>query len=109
MKRMSGSVVFAFLVGFVAASTTVSGCSKIADRKLMLYQHQSSETTSGAFQIDTSGLPNDAIESNTTIGPMGAPETKLTLNMKYDFLISLQLANRTSGDDEQVSREMPLE
>jgi len=71
---------------------------------LTLYQYQSSETTSGAFQIDTSALPEDAIESNTTIGPKGAPETKLTLNMKYDFLVSLQLANNTSVDNEQVAR-----
>ena len=95
MSRLSASVVIAFVVGCIAAST-VSGCSKAADRTFTIYQVQSTETYDGQFKFDISGLPDDAIESTDTTGGPGDPVKRVTLNMDYEFEIVLRLVGAES-------------
>jgi hypothetical protein len=90
MSRLPACVVIAFILGCIAAST-ISGCSKAADRTLSIYQFQSMETYDGQFKLDTSGLPPDAIESTVDTGGPGDPLKRLTLNMDYEFEIVLRL------------------
>lgn len=89
MLRHPGFVVIAFIAGCIAAST-VSGCSEAADRTLSIYQLQSMETYEGHFKLDTSELPDDAIESIADSGDPGAPVKRITLNMDYEFEIVLR-------------------
>ena len=96
MARLPVFVVIAFVLGCIAAST-VSGCSKAADRTLTIYQFQSTETYDGQFKLDTSGLPSDAIESTVDTGGPGAPVKRITLNMDYEFEIVLRLVGSTSN------------
>ena len=97
MTRIPASVVIAFAAGCVAASA-VSGCSKAADRTLTIYQLQSTETYDGQFQLDTSGLPSDAIETTVDTGGPGAPVKRITLNMDYEFDIVLRLVGSKATD-----------
>lgn len=90
MSRLSAFVVISFVLGCLAAST-VSGCSKAADRTLTIYQFQSTETYDGQFKIDASGLPADAIKSTVDTGGPGDPSKRITLNMDYKFEIVLRL------------------
>ena len=94
MKRIPMIVATAFSVGFMAALTTVSGCSEAATRTLTLFQYQSTKTNNGAFRIDTSEIPPNAIESKTETGGPGKPETRLTLNSKFEFEIVLRLFDK---------------
>jgi len=97
MTRLSVSVVIAFSVGCVAA-LSVSGCSKAADRTLTIYQFMSTETYDGQFQLDTSELPSDAIESTVDTGSPGDPVKRITLNMDYEIEIVLRLAGSHTTD-----------
>lgn len=90
MSRLSAFVVIPFVLGCLVAST-LSGCSKAADRMLTIYQFQSTETYDGQFKIDTSGLPDDAIKSIVDSGGRGDPSKRITLNMDYKFEIVLRL------------------
>ncbi len=94
MKRIPMIALTAFAFGFMVALMTVSGCSKAADRTLTLFQFQSTKTYKGPFRIDTSELPPNAIKSQTETGGPGKPETRLTLNMDYEFEIVLRLADK---------------
>jgi hypothetical protein len=91
MTRLSVSVVLAFVVGCVTAST-ISGCSKAADRTLTIYQIQSSKTYSGQFRLDTSQLPPDAIVETVDTGGPGDPLRRVTLKMDYEIEVVLKLA-----------------
>lgn len=91
MTRLSVSVVLAFVVGCVAASTT-SGCSKAADRTLTIYQIQSSNTYNGQFRLDTSQLPPDAIVETVDTGGPGEPSRRIILKMDYGIEVVLKLA-----------------
>ena len=94
MKRIPTIVMTAFAVGFIAALATVSGCSEAATRTLTLFQYQSTKTNVGAFRIDTSEIPPDAIESQLETGGPGKPSTRLTLNSDYEFEIVLRLVDK---------------
>ena len=74
------------LVAFV-----LGGClgDRAADRTFTIYQLQSTETYSGQFQIDASGLPADAIESRVDTSDQGVPVTRLTINQRYPIRIVL--------------------
>ena len=68
----------------------VSGCSwgsRAADRTLEIYQFQSTGTYTGSFQIDTSQLPPDAIETRVDSGSQGVPVTRLTIDSQYPIRI----------------------
>lgn len=90
MSRLYAFIVISFVLGCFATST-LSGCSKAADRTLTIYQFQSTETYDGQFRIDTSGLPADAIKSTVDTGGPGDPAKRITLNMDYKFEIVLRL------------------
>lgn len=90
MSRLSAFVFISFFLSCLVAST-LSGCSKAADRTLTIYQFQSMETYNGQFKIDTSGLPADAIKSTVDTGGPGDPFKRITLNMDYKFEIVLRL------------------
>ncbi len=90
MKRVSAFILIAFVLGCLS-TTAVSGCSKAADRTLMIYQLQSMETYGGQFTIDTSGLPSNAIESIVETDSLGDPVKRITLKMDYEFEIVLRL------------------
>jgi hypothetical protein len=96
MTRLSAYVAVAFALGCVVTSTVV-GCSKAADRTITIYQFQSTETYDGQFRLDTSELPNDAIESINDTGGPGDPVKRVTLNMDYEFEIVLRLAANASN------------
>ena len=104
MTRTSTFLAIAFAFGFMVALTTVSGCSEAADRTLTIFQFQSTETYAGAFRIDTSGLPPDAIESTTQTGGPGDPVTRIALNMDYDIEVVLRLANTSQSNDVQMGK-----
>ncbi len=95
MLRFPAFIVFAFVLGCIVTST-VSGCSKAADRTLTIYQIQSTETYDGQFKLDTSDLPSDAIQSTVDAGGLGDPVRSITLNQNYDFEIVLRLVGSTS-------------
>jgi len=61
---------------------------------LTLFQFQSTKTYTGPFRIDTTQLPANAIESQTETGKPGKPETRVKLNMDYEFEIVLRLASK---------------
>lgn len=90
MSRIPVFFVISFVLGCLVAST-VSGCSKAADRTLTIYQFQNSETYVGQFKIDTSGLPADAIRSNVDTGGPGDPAKRITLESDYEIEIVLRL------------------
>jgi len=90
MQRVLALILISFVLGCLA-TTTVSGCSKAADRTLTIYQLQSTKTYGGQFTIDTSGLPSNAIESSVETDSSGAPVKRITLNMDYEFEIVLRL------------------
>lgn len=92
MARLSLFVVGSFLLGFLVAST-LSGCSRTADRTLTIYQHQSTNTYAGEFRLDTSGLPNDAIQSIVDTGGPGAPSKHVTLSKDYQVEVVVRLAS----------------
>ena len=87
-------VTTAFAVCCLAVLTTVSGCSEPATRTLTLFQYQSTKTSIGAFRIDTSEIPPEAIESSMETGVPGKPETRLTLNSDYEFEIVVRLVSK---------------
>ena len=98
MSRLSAYVAIAFVLGCITAST-VTGCSKAADRTLTIYQFQSTKTYAGQFKLNTSELPADAIESTADTGGPGDPVKRITLNMDYGFEIVLRVvAGETSAD-----------
>lgn len=78
---------------------TAQGCSKAGDRTLTIFQMQSVETHAGSFSVDTSGLPADAIDSQSESGDAGSPLTTLHLNMDYEFDIILRVQPRSDGGD----------
>jgi len=104
MTRTSTFLAIAFALGFMVALTTVSGCSEAANRTLKIFQLQSTETYTGAFRIDTSGLPPDAIESKTETGGPGKPVTQITLNMDYEIEVVLRIAGERQSNDAQTGK-----
>lgn len=94
MKCIPMIVLVALAVGLMAALMTMWGCSEAATRTLTLFQFQSTKTYSGAFRIDTSGLPPNAIETTTETGGPGKPDTRLALNMDYEFEVALRLVDK---------------
>ena len=98
MKRLPITLFMGFTFGFLAALLTVSGCSKAATRTLTVFQHQSTETYTGAFHIDTSQLPPDAIKTQTETGEPGQPETRIELDMDYEIEIVLRLDEESGSE-----------
>jgi hypothetical protein len=92
MKCFPTNIILAFSLGFFAALTIVSGCNKAADRTLTLFQFQSIKTYAGAFQIDTSQLPGDALKKRTETGKPGSAATRLELNQDYPIEVVLRIA-----------------
>lgn len=92
MKRPIVKVLLAFVLGFLSAAITISGCSKAADRTFTLYQYQASDTYLGQFRIDLSQLPSDAIKKRTDTGKPGTPETRIELKQQYAIDVILQVA-----------------
>jgi len=107
MKRIPTIVLTAFGLGFTAALITVSGCSEAASRTLTLFQFQSAKTYTGPFRIDVSELPREAIQSRTETGGSGKPETRLTLNMDYEFEIVLRLVDKNEASLQQAGETPP--
>lgn len=98
MSRIPVFIVISFVLGCLVAST-VSGCSKAADRTLTIYQFQSTKTYGGQFKLNTSELPADAIESTVDTGGPGDPVKRITLNMDYGFEIVLRVVvGETNAD-----------
>lgn len=94
MQSIPMIVTTVFAVCCMAALTPVSGCSEPGTRTLTLFQYQSTKTSIGAFRIDTSEIPPEAIESQTETGVPGKPETRLTLNSDFEFEIVVRLVSK---------------
>lgn len=94
MKRTSLSIAIAFAFGCLVTATTISGCSKAADRTLTLFQFQSTKTHAGQFRIDTTALPAKAIETTSDSGGPGDPLKRITLNSDYEIEVVLRLASK---------------
>lgn len=90
MTRASIFLLLAFTCGFIVALTSVSGCSYGESRTLCIVQDQSTKTYSGAFRIDTSDLPADAIMSQTQTNKAGGSDTQLVLNRDYEIEVVLR-------------------
>ncbi len=88
-RMMPTAAAIAAIIIF--AASLYAGCSKVADRTLVIHQMQSTRTYHGAFRLDTSGLPADAIEFQTESGEAGSPNTKILLNMNYQFEIAIRV------------------
>ena len=86
----------------MVALAAVSGCSEAANRTLTIFQLQSTETYPGAFRIDTSELPADAIEERSETGGPGAPESRITVNVDYEIEVVLRLADANWPNDKTV-------
>ena len=100
MNKASLAVVVAFVAGCLLTSATFSGCSEPADRSLTIHQLQSADTYSGNFVIDTSQLPDNAIESvrdDQLAGKPGRPSTWISLNAKYEIEVVLRLVGKTDA------------
>ena len=100
MNRTWLALVIAFGTGCLLTATTLSGCSEPADRTLTIHQLQSSLTYDGKFRIDTSELPDDAIESKSDIdisGKPGKPSTRINLNAKYEIEVVLRVVEKESS------------
>jgi outer membrane lipopolysaccharide assembly protein LptE/RlpB len=81
----------------VAAILLMCGCpihlgDRAADRTLTIRQFQSTETYNGQFQVDTSQLPSDAVETRVDSGGPGAPVISLTIKQRYPIRVVLVLA-----------------
>ena len=94
MIRTSLSLAIAFASGCLVTATAFSGCSKPADRTLTIFQFQSTKTDVGQFRIDTSSLPENAIENKTDTGGPGDPLTRITLNSDLEIELVLRLASK---------------
>lgn len=92
MARLSIFVLISFVLGGIV-TTTLSGCSKPADRTLTIYQLQSTETYNGPFKLNTSELPSDAIESIEETGDPNGSFSRITLSMDYNFEVVLRLVD----------------
>ncbi len=97
MTRTSLSLAMAFGSGCLITATAFSGCSKAADRTLTVFQIQSSKTHLGQFRIDTSSLPENAIETRTDSASPGDPVTRITLNSDLEIELVLRLVSKTSS------------
>jgi hypothetical protein len=103
MKRVQSVLLTGFALGFLSALLTIPGCGKPDTRTLTVFQFQSTETYAGQFRIETSELPPDAIKKRTDSGETGQPETRLELDMDYEFEVVLRLVKNeknsaTDGD-----------
>ena len=94
MTRTSLSLAIAFAFGCLVTATAFSGCSKAADRTLTIFQFQSTKTHVGQFRIDTSSLPENAIETKTDTGGPGGPVTRITLNSDFEIEVVLRRASK---------------
>ena len=94
MTRTSLFLAIAFGSGCLVTATAFSGCSKAADRTLTIFQFQSTKTHFGQFRIDTSSLPENAIETKTDTGGPGDPVTRITLNSDLEIELVLRLASK---------------
>jgi len=88
----------------MVALTTMSGCTEAADRTLTIFQFQSRETYAGAFRIDTSELPADAIKARVQTGKSGRPVTRITLNMDYAIEVALRPAGSGRPNKKTTSK-----
>ena len=80
------------LLPIVAIVLSTAGCflgDRAADRTLEIYQIQDMQIYGGAFQIDVSRLPPDAIESRVDRGGDDAPVTSLVIRQDYPVRIML--------------------
>jgi hypothetical protein len=96
-------MIVAFVLGFMVASMSVSGCNEAATRTLTVYQFQSTNTYDGPFRVDISQLPSDAVESQTEAGGRGKPVTKLKLKHNYEVEVVLRLVE-TKADGNEAPR-----
>jgi hypothetical protein len=80
--------IFLLLAAAVVA-LSLSGCfgDRAADRKLEIYQIQSTTTYTGPFEIDLSQLPHGAVKSNETTGGSGTPVTSITIDQECPFRV----------------------
>jgi len=64
-----------------AVALSVGGClgDRAADRTLTIYQMQSTDTYDGQFQIDTSQLPPNTVETWVDNDSKGVPVTTLII------------------------------
>jgi len=93
-------MVLAFGAGCLMTSATFSGCSEPADRTLTIHQLQNIDTYSGKFLVDTSELPDNAIESRSDAqiaGKPGKPSTQINLNAKYEVEVVLRLVGKAGS------------
>ncbi len=81
----------AICLATVVVALLVSSCigDRAADRTLTIYQMQSTGTYTGQFQIDTSQLPPDAIETRVDDSSQGVPVTTLTIDYRYPIQVVL--------------------
>ena len=94
MTRTSMYLAIAFVSGCLVTATSISGCSKAADRTLTIYQFQSVNTYSGPFRVDTSGLPEGAVATKSETGSPGDPLTRIELNSNFAVEVVLRLADK---------------
>ena len=92
MARTSAALLIVFAIGFLTAVTTMSGCSRAANRTLTIFQFQSPKTYGGKFRVDTSELPSSAIEVIHETGGPGSPLTRIELNIDYEIEVILRFA-----------------
>ena len=93
-------MLLAFGAGCLVTSATFSGCSEPADRTLIIHQLQHVDTYSGKFLVDTSELPDNAIESRgdyENAGKPGKPSTQIKLNAKYEVEVVLRLVGKAGS------------
>ena len=94
------AMVLTFVAGCLVTSATFSGCSEPADRTLTIHQLQSTDTYNGEFLVDTSELPEDAIESKSDdkiLGKSGKPSTQINLTAKYEIQVVLRLVEKAGS------------
>ena len=94
MTRTAMYLAIAFVSGCLVTATSISGCSKAADRTLTIYQFQSVNTYSGPFRVDTSGLPEGAVATKSETGSPGDPLTRIELNSNFAVEVVLRLADK---------------
>lgn len=86
----------AMCLAAVVIALSASGCigDRAADRTLTIYQMQSTGTYTGQFQIDTSQLPADAVETRVEDSRQGTPVTRLIIDDWYPIRVVLVPAKK---------------
>jgi len=100
MNKASAAMVLAFVAGCLVTSAVFSGCSEAAYRTLTIHQLQSTDTYDGEFLVDTSELPDNAIEyesDNQNAGKPEKPSTRIHLNAKYEVEVVLRLVGKAGS------------